>query len=83
VNIPLNVDPHGFIWYDGVKLPCRYLPERGALEFFDKDRRRGLERGSRVVEIPLSQFTDTLSGLVIAGVVKTVYNQNELVKTRE
>lgn len=61
-NIPIQVDPNGFLWYDGVKLPVRFIRERGTLEFFDKDRRRSDLRGSRVLEIPVNQFERDLLG---------------------
>jgi hypothetical protein len=59
-DIPIQVDPNGFVWYDGVKLPVRFIAARRSLEFFDKDKRRSEERGSRIVEITIEQFASEL-----------------------
>lgn len=59
-DIPIQVDPNGFIWFDGVKLPVRFIPERSSIEFFDKDRRRSEARGSRTVEIRVDKFAREL-----------------------
>lgn len=67
IDIPIQVDPNGFIWYDGVKLPVRFIPERQAIEFFDKDRRRSEIRGSRTVEISLEQFSTELVSKFCVG----------------
>lgn len=55
-DIPLNVDPAGFVWYDGAKLPFRIIRSKGIIEFIDKDRRRSEKRGSRFLAIPLEEF---------------------------
>lgn len=51
----ISVDRAGFLYVDGVKV-AKYLPEKRCLQFFDKDRVRSTQRGSNVVEVPLSDI---------------------------
>lgn len=54
-NPVVRVDLRGFVHVDGVPV-CRYIKERDALEFVDKDRRRSAVRGRRQVEIKLDEL---------------------------
>lgn len=38
----------------------RWLPERGALQFIDRDRRRSEARGKRYVEVDLARLVEVL-----------------------
>ena len=49
----LTVDLLGFVYADGVKLPVKYVADRDALQFVDKDRRSISRRGTRFVEVPM------------------------------
>lgn len=51
--VPLTVAPDGFLYADGVKV-ARYVPERGTLEFHDKDRQRCAQLGRTTVEVPIA-----------------------------
>ena len=51
----VRVDLGGFVHIDGVKV-CRYIKERDALQFVDKDRRRSAARGGRQVEVKLDDL---------------------------
>ncbi|RME71553.1 MAG: hypothetical protein D6784_14995 [Chloroflexi bacterium] len=51
-DITLKIDSRGFVYADGVKI-CRLDPQRQALCFYDKDRRRAERRGSREVNVPI------------------------------
>lgn len=56
----LMVDEQGFVVADGVKLgKLATLPGGGkALEVCDKDPCRSAQRGTRLVQIPLTEFSD-------------------------
>jgi hypothetical protein len=43
------------VYADGVKIG-RLIPERGVMQFLDRDRRRCSERGSETVEVRLSDL---------------------------
>jgi hypothetical protein len=49
-NGRIIIDGRGFVIVDGIKLPCKMLPD-GALQFCAKDKRIIAKRGSRFVEI--------------------------------
>lgn len=53
VIVPLTVTSDGWVQADGVKV-CRYIAERGTLQFVDKDRRTSSTRGTRYVEVSVS-----------------------------
>ena len=60
------IDTEGFIHVDGVKV-ARRIERCGEayLQFFDKCRRRGSERGSPLAEVPAADFDRAvLSGCV-------------------
>lgn len=50
----LRVGVDGFVYADGVKLPAKFIAERGVLQFVDKDRRSVSRRGTRFVEVPVT-----------------------------
>ncbi len=50
----IRVDRNGFVYADGVRV-ARYLPEKKSLQFLDKDRKRSSARGSRYVEVSISE----------------------------
>jgi hypothetical protein len=54
----LIVGHDGFLYYDGVKLPLKYLPDRRALQYKDKNRRDANQRrrGTRYVEVPVAEI---------------------------
>jgi len=49
------VGKNGMVYADGVKI-ARLIPERGVMQFLDRDRRRCSERGSEVVEVRISDL---------------------------
>jgi hypothetical protein len=49
----IRIDEDRFIWFGDYRLPIKYIPERDTMQFCDFDRRRIMERGSRMVEVPL------------------------------
>lgn len=53
-NSKVSVDANNFVYVEGVKV-ARYVPETKSLQFIDKDRIRSNQRGSNVVEVPLSE----------------------------
>lgn len=57
------IDDDGFVWYEDFRLPLRVDIERAVVEFFDKDRRRSEERGTRFVEITAQEFETMLHTL--------------------
>ena len=50
-----RVDSENYLYVDGVKV-ARFVPEKECLQFLDKDRIRSTQRGSNVVEIPISEL---------------------------
>jgi len=56
----LWIDDAGFVWSGNFRLPLRVDYERGVVEFFDKDKRRSYERGSRFVEIQATSMVEVL-----------------------
>ena len=50
----IRVDSNNYVYVDGVKI-ARYVPEKHCLQFMDKDRIRSNQRGSNVVEVPLTE----------------------------
>ena len=59
----LIIDNVGFVYIDGVRV-ARWIPDRQALQFWDKDRRRVSERGSRCVEVELDRLMRVLNEAV-------------------
>ena len=55
-RVALTVAGDGFLYADGVKLPAKFIPDRGVLKFVDKDRRSASRRGSRYVEVPVAEM---------------------------
>ena len=51
----LHIDKNNFLRIDGV-LVCKFLPDRGCLQFVDKDRRRCEKRGTRYVEVTVADL---------------------------
>lgn len=50
-----RVDSDNYVYIEGVKV-FRYVPEKECIQFQDKDRMRSTQRGSNIVEIPLSEL---------------------------
>lgn len=57
-DIRLIVGHDGFLYYDGVKLPLKYLSDRRSLQFKDKNRNDANQRrrGTRYVEVPVAEI---------------------------
>ena len=55
----LIIDNVGFVYIDGVRV-FRLIPTRQALQFWDRDHRRSLERGTRHVEIGIDELVEEL-----------------------
>jgi hypothetical protein len=53
------VDREGHLYVGGVKV-ARLVPERGTLQFFDKDERRTQRRGSSQVEVRCARLVELL-----------------------
>ena len=53
--VPLTLAPDGFVYADSVKV-ARFVPERGTLEFIDKNRQRCEQLGRRTVEVPVADM---------------------------
>lgn len=53
----VSVSKNGLIYADGVKIG-RLVPDRGVVQFVDRDKRRCLEKGRNVVEVKLSDLMD-------------------------
>jgi hypothetical protein len=51
------VGKNNYLFVDGVKI-ARLVPERGVMQFLDRDRRRCAERGSETVEVRLSDLAN-------------------------
>lgn len=51
------VGKNNYIFVDGVKI-ARLVPERGVMQFLDRDRRRSAERGSQTVEVKIADLTN-------------------------
>ena len=60
----LIIDNVGFVYIDGVRI-CRYIPTRQALQFWDKDHRRSIERGNRYVEVHIDRLVEQLEQVEI------------------
>jgi len=56
--VPL-VNGDDFVYIGGVKI-ARVIPERGTLQFWDKDTRRATRRGCPVVEVRIERLLDLL-----------------------
>ena len=54
--VPLTLAPDGFVYADSVKV-ARFVPERGTLEFIDKNRQRCEQLGRRTREVPIVDMT--------------------------
>jgi len=54
---PVVVGKNNYIFIDGVKI-ARLVPERGVMQFLDRDRRRSAERGSETVEVKISDLAN-------------------------
>lgn len=52
---PVVVGKNGFVYADGVRI-AKLIPERGAVQFIDPDRRRCAQKGREVVEIRISDL---------------------------
>lgn len=53
----VSVGRDGLIYADGVKVG-RYVPEKGVIQFMDRDKRRCQEKGREVVEVSLSDLVN-------------------------
>lgn len=53
------VDSNNFVYVQGVRI-ARLVPASGSLQFLDRDRRRSEERGTRIVEVRLSEVAKLL-----------------------
>ena len=53
--VPLTLAPDGFVYADSVKV-ARYVPERGTLEFIDRNRQRCEQLGRRTVEVKVEDM---------------------------
>lgn len=53
----ISVAKNGLIYADGVKVG-RFVPDRGVIQFIDRDKRRCQEKGRDVVEVSLSDLTN-------------------------
>lgn len=51
--VPLTLAPDGFVYADSVKV-ARFVPERGTLEFVDRNRQRCEQLGRQTVEVPVA-----------------------------
>lgn len=51
----VSVAKNGLIYADGVKVG-RLVPEKGVIQFVDRDKRRCQEKGRDVVEVRLSDL---------------------------
>ena len=54
----IRIDERNFLWVNGAKSGFKFFPEKGVLQFVDKDRRRAAERGARVVEIFITELME-------------------------
>lgn len=52
---PVVVGKDGYAYADGVRLG-KFVPERQAIQFVDRDRRRCLEKGRETVEVKISDL---------------------------
>jgi len=59
----IRIDEQHYIYVEGARI-CRYIPERQALQFLDKDRLREAARGSRLVEVSLLDLVKQLREVV-------------------
>jgi hypothetical protein len=53
----VSVAKNGIVYADGVKVG-RYIPDKGVIQFVDRDKRRCLEKGRDVVEVKLSDLVN-------------------------
>ena len=53
----ISVAKNGMVYADGVRVG-RFLPDKGVIQFVDKDKRRCLEKGRDVVEVRLSDLVN-------------------------
>lgn len=53
----VSVSKTGLVYADGLKVG-RYLPDRGVIQFVDRDKRRCQEKGRTVVEVRISDLTN-------------------------
>ena len=60
----ITLNDTGFPVLDGMRLPFRVIPETEEVEFFDKDRRRSEERGTRFVRLGAKEFIEMLQTAV-------------------
>lgn len=57
VQVGLHLDPCGYICIGGVRV-ARYIRERRCLQFYDKNRQRSRNRGTRFVEISIDELAN-------------------------
>jgi len=64
--VTLIIDNVGFVYIDGVRV-ARWIPDRQALQFWDRNRNRTMRRGSRYVEVELDRLMRVLNEAVSRG----------------
>jgi hypothetical protein len=53
VDYMIDIDDEGFVWFEGVRLPVRFVVDQSSLEFLIKDRRVISEINTRFVNVPI------------------------------